>query len=77
MKSACEDLFFSRARAAKKNTSLYNNTIKSGDINIRPLESAATLEEKTSVLEDLVDTKVFTPSSLYFSKDVSICIYLI
>ena len=66
MKITCEDLFFARARNPSTATS--NG---SGALDVAPLESASGLDAKLSVLDELIDVNVLTPSSVRFSPDVS------
>jgi len=64
LKITCEDLFFARARIPHQVAS------HNGALDVAPLESAQGLEAKLSVLEDLIDVNVFTPSSVRFSSEV-------
>lgn len=67
MKSACEDLFFARARAVKEYAA--KHTIASSGSSLMPVETAKSVNEKTRVLDDLMDVKITIPSSEYFTSD--------
>ena len=67
MKITCEDMFFARARIPHGVGQPNNRAL-----DVAPLESAQGLEAKLSVLDDLIDVNVFTPSSVRFSPEVSI-----
>lgn len=69
MKSACEDLFFARARAVKEYAA--KHTVASSGSSFMPVDTAKSIDEKTRVLDDLMDVKIMIPSSEYFASDVS------